>query len=191
MNYTAEHTLYRPQMHMCFMTYLVCVRHVGHLNRNQNKHLHVHDMPSLCVCNCAFIHISMYIVLVISLVATAKLVSQQREIGILRGDDLILPTQLIFESSGFCGLHATVSAARLQFSPFNSTNRTTLVLCEPTCIIALQELNGITYDFENYGNITVPNAEKGLYMMGMQQPCPSPSVVITATYTVTYSSPGI
>ena len=126
----------------------------------------------------------------VSFVATAKFVSQQREIGILRGDDLILPTQLTFRSSGSCGLQPIVSAARLQYSPMKSTDRTTLVLCEPMCNVTLQEIYGITYDFENFGNITIPNAKAGLYIMGMQRPCPSPSSVITATYTVTYSSPG-
>ena len=147
----------------------------------------------LCVLNCAFIHLSMYIVLVVlvvSFVASPKFVSQQREIGILSGSDLILPTQLNLESSGSCGLQPIVNAARLQFLAMNSTDRTTLVLCEPMCNVTLQELYGITYDFENYGNITIPNAEEGLYIMGMQRPCPSPSSVIIATYTVTYSSPG-
>ena len=126
----------------------------------------------------------------VSFVASPKFVSQHREIGILRGDDLILPTQLTFKSSGSCGLQPIVNAARLQFAAMNSTDRKILVLCEPRCNVTLQELYGITYDFENYGNITIPNAEEGLYMMGMQRPCPSPSAVITATYTVTYSSPG-
>ena len=136
------------------------------------------------------VHVHCSSVLVVSFVATAKFVSQPTDIGILRGDDLILPTALKFESSGFCGLQPLVNAARLQYSPVNSTNRTTLVLCEPTCDVALEQLYGITYDFDNLGDITIPNAAEGVYMIGMQRPCPSPSAVITATYTVNYTSPG-
>ena len=104
----------------------------------------------------------------------------------MRGANLVLPTHLTFESSGSCGVKPIVNAARLQFSPMmNQSNPTTLVLCEPNCIIVS---NGITYDFEIFGDITIPNAKDD--MMGMQQPCPSPSSVITATYIVTYTSPG-
>ena len=133
------------------------------------------------------VHVHCFFVLVVSFVATAKFVSQQREIGILRGSDLILPTRLSFESNGSCGLQPLVNAARLQYSPMNSTDRTTLVICEPTCNF---QLPGITYDFKNFGDITIPNAAEGTYMMGMQRPCPTPSSVITETYMVTYTSPG-
>ena len=136
------------------------------------------------------VHVHCSFVLVVSFVATAKFASQPTEIGILRGSDLILPTKLDFESSGFCDLQPVVNAARLQYSPINSTNRETYVLCEPMCNNTLQELRRITYNFEDYGDITIPNASEGLYMMGMQRPCPSPSAVITATYMVTYISPG-
>ena len=127
-------------------------------------------------------------VLVVSFVATANFTSQQETISIPRGDDLILPTHLTFESSGSCGVKPLVNAARLQFSPFtNPSNPTTLVLCEPSCTELPPE---ITYNFSAFGNITITNADEGYYMMGMQRPCPSPSSVITATYTVMYTSPG-
>ena len=105
----------------------------------------------------------------------------------MRGGNLVLLTQLTFESSGSCGLQPIVNAARLQFSPFtNPSNCTTLVFCEPNCTVS----DGLTYDFEMFGDVTIPNAKEGLYIMGMQRPCPYPSSVLAATYTVTYSCPG-
>ena len=134
------------------------------------------------------VHVHCSFVLVVSFVATANFTSPQRTISIMRGANLVLPTHLTFESNGSCGLQPIVNAARLQFSPMmNQSNPTTLVLCEPNCIIVS---DGITYDFEIFGDITIPNAKEGYYMMGMQRPCPSPSSVITATYTVIYTSPG-
>lgn len=100
---------------------------------------------------------------------------------------LILPTELNFPQVGSCDLRPTINAARLQFIPFNEpSNLTTLVLCEPSCTV-LED--GIMYNFANYGNIIIPNPTEGYYMLGMQRPCPSPSSVITRTYTVTFSSP--
>lgn len=120
-----------------------------------------------------------------SLLATVEFVSNDVNItATQRG--LILPTELNFHQGGFCDLQPTISAARLQFAPFNGNNRKTLVLCDPSCNILE---NGTAYNFTSYGNIIVPNPTEGLYMLGMQQPCPSPSRVITRTYTVIFSSP--
>ena len=95
----------------------------------------------------------------------------------MRGGNLVLLTQLTFESSGSCGNCTTLT---------NPSNCTTLVFCEPNCTVS----DGLTYDFEMFGDVTIPNAKEGLYIMGMQRPCPYPSSVLAATYTVTYSCPG-
>ena len=140
------------------------------------------------MCIYALVRVHCSFVLVVSFVATANITSPQKTISIPRGANLILPTHLTFESSGSCGLKPIVNAARLQFSPMmNQSNPTTLVLCEPSCTVLP---DGITYNFSAFGNITITNAYEGYYMMGMQRPCPSPSYIIAATYTVTYSSPG-
>lgn len=149
-----------------------------------NKYINVIFVSLLCV----HIYTLVYFECLHSFLATARLVSNE----IQKGNDLILPTELTFESNGSCGLQPIVSAARLQFTPFNGSGTKTLVLCDPMCNTTLQEMNGVTYDFANFGNITIrnSNASAGIYMLGMQRPCPTPSSVITATYTVSFSSTG-
>lgn len=121
-----------------------------------------------------------------SYAATPEFVSDNVTITATQGG-VILPTELNFPQVGSCNFRPIINAARLQFAPFNEpSNRTTLLLCTPSCTI-LED--GIIYNFTSYGNIIVPNPMEGFYILGLLQACPPPSTAITRTYTVTFSSP--
>jgi hypothetical protein len=93
------------------------------------------------------------------------------------GEDVILPTAVVFQNTGYCGVNPEYTQARLRYEP----NKTVLFHClEMPC---LADNDTHSYDFSALGNVTLhAPVNPGPYFMALIQMCPSP--VLKMTYNV-------
>ncbi|CAI8015942.1 hypothetical protein GBAR_LOCUS9844, partial [Geodia barretti] len=95
----------------------------------------------------------------------------------LSGEDVILPTAVVFENAGHCGVNPEYTQARLRYEP----KQNVLFHCmETSC---LEDSATHSYNFSALGNVTLhPPVNPGPYFMALIQMCPSP--VLRMTYNV-------
>ena len=93
------------------------------------------------------------------------------------GEDVILPTAVVFQNAGYCGVNPEYTQARLRYEP----NMTVLFHCpDMPCLV---DSDTHSYDFSALGNVTLrAPVNPGPYFMALIQTCPSP--VLKMTYNV-------
>ena len=95
----------------------------------------------------------------------------------LSGEDVILPTAVVFENAGHCGVNPEYTQARLRYEPDQ------IVLFHCMKMPCLENSATHSYNFSALGNVTLhPPVNPGPYFMALIQMCPSP--VLRMTYNV-------
>ena len=100
------------------------------------------------------------------------------DVSAVYGGNIVLPTRLIFSSSGFCGIRPRFTEVEVNF------NKSPIMHCNSStgCVE-----NPYTYNFDTLDNLILPSSVgEGEYDFGLLQCCPS-SLLLTA-YTVTFDS---
>ena len=109
---------------------------------------------------------------------TARLYDDTTEDIIARsGEDVTLPTAVVFVNAGHCGVSPEYTQARLRYEPYQNV----LFHCmEMPCV---EDSATHSYNFYALGNVTLhPPVNPGPYFMALLQMCPSP--VLRMTYNV-------
>ena len=135
---------------------------------------------SKCASTCKYISLDLFSLL--SRTAVVEFASPKLQVSAVRGQDITLPTELVFTGSGNCSVRPIVGSVRLVF------NEVTRVLCNYNmdCSTKTEAL----YNFATFGDITIPSsaAEEGVYMLGVEVSCIGQSLP-QRDYNVTFTSP--
>ena len=101
------------------------------------------------------------------------------DVSAVDGENIILPTQLIFSSPGHCGVHPRFTEMAVAYNNVHIMHCNVSSGCVPT-----EEKPYNSYDFDGLDNITLPSSiGEGEYFFALQQCCPSR--ILDKTYTVT------
>ena len=96
-------------------------------------------------------------------------------------NNVTLPTQVMFENSGYCGVTPVYTQARLRHE---GTGNVTFQCDNQFCVL---NNTRVYYNFTSLGDVTLRQPVEGSYLMALIQDCPS-GTVLRMTYDVTFTN---